>query len=95
MYGAWRLALNTAAIPSTIKFIGITLRLKYVFKTVATKNPKNAPMKRLGAKTPPSPPEANVADVIIGFKINIPINVTIKEIENAVLPEINSAFIAW
>jgi hypothetical protein len=33
---------------------------------------KKAPINRLGAKTPPSPPENRVADVTIGFKIMIP-----------------------
>jgi hypothetical protein len=52
--GAWMLALKTAAIPIIIKLIGITPILKKVFKTEATNNPRNAPIKRLGAKTPPS-----------------------------------------
>ena len=70
--GAWILALKTAAIPIIIKFTGIRPALKKVFKIEAINNPKKAPIKRLGAKTPPSPPEANVIEVTIGFKINNP-----------------------
>ena len=66
------LALKTAAMPIIIKFIGITPAFKKVFKIKATNNPRNAPINRLGAKTPPSPPEASVMEVTIGFKINNP-----------------------
>lgn len=78
------LALNIAAMPITIKFTGITLALKKVFKTVANKNPKKAPINRLGAKTPPSPPEANVAEVTTGFKSKIPIKDIAKGIVNGI-----------
>ena len=53
-----------------------------MFKTDESNNPKKAPIKRLGAKTPPSPPEANVIDVTIGFRINIPTKVKAKVIVN-------------
>ena len=43
-----------------------------MFKRVASKNPKNAPANKLGAKTPPSPPEASVIDVIMGFNNKTP-----------------------
>ena len=55
-----------------IKLIGSTFALKNVFKNVATKKPKKAPITKLGAKTPPSPPEANVIAVTTGFNTKIP-----------------------
>ena len=76
--GAWMLALRTAAIPIIIKLTGITLTWKKLFKTVASNKPKNAPINKLGANTPPSPPEASVIEVTIGFKIKIAINVNAK-----------------
>ena len=54
------------------EYIGMTLALKKVFTKVATNNPKKAPMTMLGAKTPPSPPEANVTEVSSGFNSKIP-----------------------
>ena len=86
--GAWMLALKTAAIPIIMKFIGITPALKKVFKTEATNNPKKAPIKRLGAKTPPSPPEASVIEVTIGFKTNSPMKVKAKVIVNGISDEL-------
>ena len=73
--GAWILALKTAAIPIIIKLIGITPAFKKVFKIEAINNPRKAPIKRLGAKTPPSPPEASVIEVTIGFNSINPKNV--------------------
>jgi len=83
--GAWILALKTAAIPITIKLIGMICELKKVFSTNANNNPKNAPINKLGAKTPPSPPEAKVTDVTIGFKIKTPMNVKAKVNVNGIL----------
>ncbi|MNE44508.1 hypothetical protein D3C80_1387390 [compost metagenome] len=65
------LALNIAAMPIIIKFNGITFALNKVLTQRAVNKPKKAPIKRLGAKTPPSPPEESVMDVIIGFMTNI------------------------
>lgn len=76
------LALKTAAIPIIIKFSGITCVLKQVFKTDESNNPKKAPINRLGAKTPPSPPETKVIEVTIGFRINIPMKVKANVIVN-------------
>ena len=41
-------------------------------------------MKRLGANTPPSPPEASVIEVTIGFKSIIPIKVNANEKDNGI-----------
>ena len=76
--GAWMLALSTAAIPKITKLITMTSVAKKVFKRVAVKNPKKAPINKLGANTPPSPPATNVADVINGFKRIMPINVSVE-----------------
>ncbi len=76
--GAWILALNMAAIPITIKLIGMIWVSKKVFSIDANNIPKNAPVNKLGAKTPPSPPEARVTEVTIGFRIKIPMNVNAK-----------------
>lgn len=80
--GALMLALKTAAIPITIKFMGIILAFRNELEIEATSSPKKAPIKRLGAKTPPSPPEARVKDVTIGFKSKILIKVNTKEKES-------------
>ena len=77
--GALMLALKTAAIPITIKFMGIILAFRNELEIEATSSPKKAPIKRLGAKTPPSPPEASVNEVTMGFKSTIAINVSAKE----------------
>ncbi|MNY22392.1 hypothetical protein D3C86_1559990 [compost metagenome] len=61
------LALSMAAIPITIKFNGITPASKNRLDIKANSNPSNAPIKMLGAKTPPSPPEDKVTEVITGF----------------------------
>ena len=90
------LALKTAAIPIIIKLTGITLTWKKVFKTEASNNPKNAPINKLGAKTPPSPPEASVIEVTMGFKINIPIKVKAKVTVSGSWDELPKIpFIAW
>ena len=53
-------------------------------------------MKRLGAKTPPSPPEANVAEVTIGFSTMIPTKVRANESVSIVSFGFNKrAFILW
>ena len=72
-------ALNIAAMPRTIKFRGITLALKKVFRQMAVNNPTKAPMKRLGANTPPAPPEESVIEVTIGFMMMIDNNVRARE----------------
>ena len=59
-----------------------------MFKIEANNNPKNAPMKRLGAKTPPSPPEANVIEVTIGFKSKTPTKVNAKVNVNGISAEL-------
>ena len=74
------LALNMAAIPMIMKLSGITFASKKVFKIVANNKPRKAPINMLGAKTPPSPPEANVIEVIMGFRNKIPIMVNTKEV---------------
>ena len=56
-----------------------------MFRKVATKKPRNPPITILGAKTPPSPPEANVTEVMIGFNIKIPTIETKKAIVKFVL----------
>ena len=62
-------------MPIIIKFKGIRLVSKKVFRSIERVKPKNAPINRLGANTPPSPPEARVAEVTIGFRNKIPSNV--------------------
>ena len=86
--GAWMLALKTAAIPTIIKFIGITPIVKNVFKTEASNNPRKAPMNKLGAKTPPSPPEARVIEVTMGFKTNNPKKVVANVKVNGISDEL-------
>ena len=59
-------------------------------------NPKKAPIKRLGAKTPPSPPETNVIEVTIGFRIKIPMKVKANVMVNGNWAELAKIiFIEW
>ena len=67
-----------------IKFIGMTLAFKYLFKSKASSKPKKAPTNKLGAKTPPSPPAASEAEVAIGFNNVIPKNVNANDKVNTV-----------
>ena len=87
--GALMLADNIAAIPMIIKFSGITSALANLFKSKAVNNPMKAPMKMLGAKTPPSPPAESVTEVIIGFKIITASNV--MKIESVGIIELDVA----
>ena len=81
------LALSIAAIPMTIKLRGIKLALKKVLSVIATRNPRKAPINRLGANTPPSPPEAKVTEVTMGFIIRIPMIVMAKGRVNGICVE--------